>query len=96
MRKNAWTGKEEACGVQESCVNCYNRNHSTKHSENAFQKLAKAERHRIFKRVGKETSLEDMKRLGGQMYSRWALDERKRIAEASKIGSNCAKSNFGR
>ena len=88
MRKNVHTGKEEAFGIQESCVNCYNRNHATQHGDRAFERLAKAERYRIFNRVSKETNLADMKRLGVQMYQRWALDERKRLQKEGFHGED--------
>ena len=40
MQKNYYTGNEEAVGIQESCVNCYNRKHGTAHKDKAFERMA--------------------------------------------------------
>ena len=88
MKRNPITQKDEAVGIQESCVSCYNKNHVTEHRDRAFERFAKQERYRIFNRVGKETNLSDMKRLGLQMYNRWALEERHILREEGFHGED--------
>ena len=76
MQKNQWTQKEEAVGIEESCVNCYNRKHGTEYKEKAFERLAKETRFKIFNRVGKEVNLDEMKRIGKLQYNKFMLQER--------------------
>ena len=70
MRKNQWTGQEEAVGIEESCVNCYNRNHGTEYRDKQFEKLAKEIRFKIFNRVNKEIDINEMKRIGRSQYNK--------------------------
>ena len=63
-------------GIEESCVNCYNRKHGTEYKDTAFEHLAKETRFKIFNRVGKEINLDEMKRIGKLQYNKFMLQER--------------------